>query len=94
VEPEILEPETVEEPEEEPVAAEIEEFVPAIPFEMPAFPETGELRFAEDIAGFGPKQSKKKRKKKGGQGKETDSEGVRLRKVRRQEVETGGDDEF
>jgi len=94
VEVEPLELETVEEPEKEPVAEEIEEYVPTVPFEMPAFPETSELRFAEDIAGFGPKQSKKKRKKKGGQGKEIDSEGVRLKRVRRQEVSTDDEDEF
>jgi N utilization substance protein A len=94
VELETLEPEAVEEAEEVPVAEEVEEFVPTVPFEMPAFPEKSELRFAEDIAGFGPKTSKKKRKKKGGQGKEVDTEGVRLRKVRRQEVSTDGDDEF
>ena len=97
VELEPLESETVEGVEEEPVAEEIEEFVPTMPFEMPAFPEKSELRFAEDIAGFGPKPSRKKRKKKGGQGKETDSEGARLRKVRRQEVSevsTDGEDGF
>jgi len=94
-----LEPETIEQAEEEPVVEEVEEYVPTVPFEMPAFPETSELRFAEDIAGFGPKQSKKKRKKKGGQskggqGKEVDSEGLRLRRVRRQEVTTDGEDEY
>ncbi len=94
VELEPLESETVEEAEEEPVAEEIEAFVPTVPFEMPAFPEKSELRFAEDIAGFGPKPSRKKRKKKGGQAKEVDSEGVRLKKVRRQEVSTDGDDEL
>ncbi len=94
VEMESLELETVEEAEEEPVAEEIEEFVPTVPFEMPALPETSELRFAEDIVGFGPKQSKKKKKRKGGQGKEVDSEGLRLRRVRRQEVTTDGEDEY
>jgi N utilization substance protein A len=94
VELEPLESETVEEAEEEPVAEKIEAFVPTVPFEMPAFPEKSELRFAEDIAGFGPKPSRKKRKKKGGQAKEVDSEGVRLKKVRRQEVSTDGDDEL
>ena len=94
VEMEPLELETVEETEEAPVAEEVEEYVPTIPFEMPAFPETSELRFAEDIAGFGPKQSKKKRKKKGGQGKEVDSEGVRLKRVRRQEISTDDEDEY
>ena len=89
-----IEPETIEEAEEEPVVEEVEEFVPTVPFEMPAFPETSELRFAEDIVGFGPKQSKKKKKKKGGQGKEADSEGVRLRRVRRQEVTTDSEDEY
>jgi N utilization substance protein A len=94
LEMEPLELETVEEAEEEPVVEEVEEFVPTVPFEMPAFPETSELRFAEDIIGFGPKQSKKKRKKKGGQGKEVDSEGLRLRRVRRQETTTDGEDEY
>jgi N utilization substance protein A len=94
VETEPLALETVEEAEEEPVAEEIEEYVPTVPFEMPAFPETSELRFAEDIIGFGPKQSKKKRKKKGGRGEEIDSEGVRLKRVRRQEVSTDDEDEF
>ncbi len=94
LEMEPLEPETIEQAEEEPVVEEVEEYVPTVPFEMPAFPETSELRFAEDIAGFGPKQSKKKKKKKGGQGKEVDSEGLRLRRVRRQEVTTDGEDEY
>ncbi|HEY33328.1 MAG TPA: transcription termination/antitermination protein NusA [Dehalococcoidia bacterium] len=91
---EVLEPEAVDEAEEEPVAEEIEEFVQPVSFEMPAFPETSELRFAEDIAGFGPKASKKKKKKKGGQGKDLDDEGVRLRRARRQEVSSGDEDEY
>ena len=93
VELEPLESETVEEAEEEPVAEAIEAFVPTVPFEMPALPKKSELRFAEDIAGFGPKPSRKNRKKKGSQGKEVDSEGARLKRVRRQEVSTDGDDE-
>ena len=93
VELEPLELETVEEAEEEPVAKKVEEYVPTVPFVMPALPKKSELRFAEDIAGFGPKVSRKNRKKKGGQGKEVDSEDIRLRKVRRQEVSTDGDDE-
>jgi N utilization substance protein A len=96
IEPEVPEPEAVDEAEaeEEPVTEEIEEIIQPISFEMPAFPETSELRFAEDIAGFGPKVSKKKRKKKGGQGKDLDDEGLRMRRARRQEVPSGDEDEF
>jgi hypothetical protein len=65
-----------------------------VSFEMPAFPETSELRFAEDIVGYGPKSSKKKRKKKGSQGRDLDDEGLRLRRARRQEVSLDGEDEY
>ena len=89
-----VELEAVGEAEEEPSAEEVEEIVQPVSFEMPAFPETSELRFAEDIAGFGPKSSKKKRKKKGSQGKDLDDEGLRLRRARRQEVSVDDEDEY
>ena len=91
IEPTVVEPETAEEPV--PVAAE--EIAPPVPFELPATDEKSELRFAEDITGFSPgKSSKAKKKKKAGQGKDQDDEGLKLRRVRRQEVAPDDEAEY
>jgi N utilization substance protein A len=90
------EPEELEEAEEELEPVDFEEVKP-IPFELTATPESSELRFAEDILGpfrGGSKKQKKKmkKKKKGGQGKVLDEEGLRLRRIRREEVSVDQDE--
>jgi N utilization substance protein A len=103
LEPEIVtaEVEKVEEVEvEEPVPAAVaEDVTPAIPFEPEVTEEKVEIRFAEDIIVAGPPKSEprsKKKKKKGAQTRDRDEDGIRLKRVRRQEVslEDEGEDEL
>jgi len=92
--------EVEEEEAEEPVPAAVaEDIAPAVPFEPQVVEEKAELRFAEDIVGAGPPKSEprsKKKKKKGAQARDRDEDGIRLKRVRRQEIslEDGDEDEF
>ena len=76
---------------------EAEEVVEPIRFEPEVVAEKSELRFAEDIIKpEAPKRDSrtKKKKKKGAPAKDRDDDGIRLRKVRRQEISVDGEDEY
>ena len=81
----------VEEPE---LPQKVEEVAEPVRFEPAVVAEKSELRFAEDIIKpEAPKRDTrtKKKKKKGTQARDRDDDGIRLRKVRRQE-EVSADD--
>jgi len=70
---------------------------PPIPFEPERAVEKPEIRFAEDIlvsAPPKPESKTKKKKKKGTQAKERGEDGIRLKRVRREEVPLGEEDEY
>jgi len=93
---EALEPEAVGQAEEEEEPEEAEEVELAVPFEVPLAAGTSEIRFAEDILGPSRQgKGKKKKKKATARAKAPDDEGLRLRRVRRDEATVGEDeDEF
>ncbi len=70
----------------------------AVPFEPQVVAEEPELRFAEDIAAPGPLKTEgskpKKKKKKGAQAKERAEDGIRVKRVRRQEISYEDEDEY
>ncbi len=83
-------------------AKEAEEAVPSldteppIPFEPEVAVEKPEIRFAEDIMVSAPPkpESKVKKKKKGAQARERGEDGIKLRRVRREEVSLDEEDEY
>ena len=70
----------------------------AVPFEPQVVTKEPELRFAEDIVAPGPLKPEgskpKKKKKKGAQAKERAEDGIRVKRVRRQEISYEGEDEY
>jgi len=73
-----------------------EETAQPVKFEIPAAPVKRELRFAEEILGTPARDDSKaaKKKKKGAPGKERETEGPRLRKGRRQEIDIGDEEDY
>ncbi len=74
-----------------------EDVAPSVPFEPQVITKKAELRFAEDILTPGPPKPEtksKKKKKKGAKGKEREENGVKLRKVRKQEISIDDEDEY
>ena len=85
--------------EKEDVLTSLDDTVAAPPilFEPQATTEKAELRFAEDI--MGPSSAKtdtksKKKKKKGAQDKGREEDGIRLKRVRRQEFDIDDESEY
>jgi N utilization substance protein A len=91
------EPEVEKEEEEEAVPVASLDTAEVIPFEPQVIEEKQELRFAEDILVSGPHKPEgksKKKKKKVAQAKERGEDGIRLRRVRRDEDLYDEEDEY
>jgi len=101
--PDVLEPalvsaEAAEETAESLPAFDTTLIPPQVPFEPQATVEKPHLRFAEDILVSGPTKPEaksRKRKKKSPQGRKSDEDGIRLRKLRREsEISIDEDEEY
>ena len=99
---ELIEEETVEEEEKTAEESDLETFRPfeeitEIKFEPEeVIPDSG-LRFAEDILGPKPVRSEsksRKKKKKSSQGKAREEDGLKVKRVRKQEIGVSEEDEF